>query len=209
MPFAPSEGTPVAKAEAVDKLGVLGTPDNALDRLEHELTPTGAALTFMAAVVIMVCGAFAYVVTGAKVKELFDYLAYVSPCIAALAVSLTIYFDRYKGTLFAFSIIFLSLGLEMFAASKENDAVPVGVISVVAMIAKNLAITLLRLRSSDQSLALWKAGKSTIASTIVGSALALIALYFVTVYVTSFFFHNLHCLKPTLDPACEQIWKWW
>ena len=139
------EKAPEAKTEAVENLGFPKTPDNALDRLEHELTPTGAALTFMAAVVIMVCGAFAYVVTGAKVKEVFDYLAYVSPCIAALAAGLTIYFDRYKGTLFAVSIIFLSLGLEMFAASKENDAVPVGVISVVAMIAMNLAITLLRL----------------------------------------------------------------
>jgi uncharacterized membrane protein (DUF106 family) len=84
--------------------------------------------------------------------------------------------------------------------------VPVGVISVIAM---NLTITLLRLRSIDQALAHWKAGESTIASTVVGSALALIALYVITAYVTSFFFHNLPCLKATLDLARKQIWKWW
>lgn len=178
-----------------------------LHRFENEVTAKGAAFTFSAAVIIMFFGAVALVASHATAKQIFDYVAYVSPCIAAILAGLTVYYDGYKGVLFAASIMFLSLGVETFVASKDNEAIPVGIISLVAMIAICIAMTVLRLKAVDNALRLWRQGHGDIAFVMVGSFIVLILFYFTTLYSGFFFFENYACLIE--KPSCTSVWVWW
>lgn len=182
--------------------------DHYLAAKEPPLPATLAVIAFTVFALALMGGVIVYCAWGHP-GDAIEYSSFSFGCTAAITAGLTIYFERYRTSLFFVSFLMLCLSTLTFIESHSQDVLVVSV-SIWIVCGSTFVIY-----AFYRAYLVWTAAKSEglsqgVVMSAIGSFLVLVLLFMLIFYLYSFLKNNFNCINEKAPlSSCQGVWRFW